>query len=92
MKLIGARQADCEPGIGKALFDLGALGLGQRELDAVLVRGAKLDVLEFRFPAVLDEGWDIPALPDLVRHQAKFQGLRIQGERVRRLTGRNVGP
>ena len=48
-------------------------------------------MLEFRLLAVLDEGWNVPALPDLVRHQAKFQRVRIQGERVRRLTGRNVG-
>src|SRR5688572_29125259 len=60
VKLIGARQADGEPGVGKALSDLRALGLGQRQLDAVLVGGAELDVLEFGFLAVLDEGRDIP--------------------------------
>ena len=79
------------PASAKRCLTSARWGFGQRELDAVFVRGAELDVLEFRLLAVLDEGRDIPALPDLVRHQAKFQRLRIQGERVRRLTGRNVG-
>jgi hypothetical protein len=69
--------------IGKPFFHLGALGLVERDLDAVLVRRAQLDSFEFSLGAILDDGRDIPVHREIVGDSAQphLRFLREAGRR-----------
>src|SRR4030095_784268 len=82
--LICARQADREAGSDETLLHFGALRRREGELDAMLVRRAQLYVREPGFLAVLDNGGNIPALPDLIRHQSELQRVLVQDEAATR--------
>ena len=79
-----AEPADLHRGSFELLPHLRALGLGQRDLHAMLVRRPELDGIKPDLRQVLDDRRDVPVLRDVVRNGAELQ-TAPRGRRPRRL-------
>ncbi len=75
----GAKAYQAHPRTRKTLTHFGAASLGNRGLHPVAMRSAKLDALETRVLAIVDDRFNVPVLSELVCHHAQLQWRRRFG-------------